>query len=266
MMHETRTLRVMAVHGVGRHYDDLEWITAWRAALSQGIRRWNPELAIEFDFVTYNDLFERRCASEESLAARLWTILGPDCGKWIRRQRKLGKPLERASEELQAAAGMVVEWMTSNTLRRAARRRIAEHLESFQPDVLCAHSLGSLIAYDALAREDLSAQEALTFVSFGSQIGNRCVQQHFPQRRLSPLAVRRWYHLYNRHDDIFTAPIQLDCNRFTQIDIPFNLPGPGDHAALAYLERAEMSEHVWRPLLEPQRLSESMANFQRTSV
>jgi pimeloyl-ACP methyl ester carboxylesterase len=211
-------LRVMAVHGVGDHHSNLDWMLDWREALAQGIGRWDPDQEVEYDFVAYDDVFEADQPDSQSLVAWLWTILGADCQRWLRRNARHGNHLERVSESLRWTAGMVVQWMSDAQLRQKARARILDRIRKFQPDVLCAHSLGSLVAYDTLARLPETSTRSLIFVTFGSQIGNRCVQNHFPGSQVAGLPIRHWYHLYNRHDDIFTARIRLVCDNFSEID------------------------------------------------
>lgn len=255
MMNSTKPLRVLSIHGVGEHHSNLNWTTAWRDALAQGIRRWDPEMAVEYNFLCYDDVFAMKDQSEACLMSWLWMILGADCFRWLGRPRCRSKPTRTLRDEIRWTAGMVVQWMSDVELRRRTRERVASRVESFEPDVICAHSLGSLIAYDAIASGPTRLSRELTLVTFGSQIGNRCVQQRFPDGLVTRLPVRHWYHLYNRHDDIFTARIRLTADNFSEINAHFNLAGPGDHAAAGYLAHAAMSEHVWRRLLEPGRIA-----------
>jgi hypothetical protein len=47
--------------------------------------------------------------------------------------------------------------------------------------------------------------------------------------------VRHWIHLFNPHDDVFTAEIRLPAENFTQVETRFRLPDFGDHDASRYL-------------------------------
>jgi alpha-beta hydrolase superfamily lysophospholipase len=64
---------------------------------------------------------------------------------------------------------MVAQWVADERLRAGTRQAEKDDLEAFEPELILAHSLGSLIAYDLLAREPQLAK-GRTFVSFGSQI------------------------------------------------------------------------------------------------
>ena len=252
-MKEREPLRVMAIRGVGNDHGDEHWKVKWLEAMFHGINRWDPDLSVEFDFVDYEDLFETALDDGASLVSRLWLILGSDCLRWVDRRRR-SRRANNLAGELRWTAGMVVQWMSSDNVRRRSRERLLKHLCAFQPDILFAHSLGSLISYDTLARDQSIATQHMTLVTFGSQLGNRCVQDRFPGKQVTELPVRNWFQFYNRHDDIFTARVRLKANNYREIDTHFDLPGVGDHAAVSYHSHAAVSEHVWRPLLEPDRL------------
>ncbi len=265
-MSASKPLRVLAVHGVGDHHTDRSWTTTWRDAIQPAICRWDPERDVQIDFVSYDDLFESAEPDAGSLMSWLWTLLGSEFPRWFGRRQAMGHYLERARYELRWTAGMVVQWMRDEHLRESARKRILKRIEQSQADMICAHSLGSLVCYDALARPRASGEPwPLVFISFGSQIGNACVARKFPDQRATALAVRHWYHAYNRHDDIFTARVRISADNFTEVDTPFNRPGVGDHAAAAYLAHAVMSEEVWRPLLEPGRLARTEVDLRESA-
>ena len=104
------------------------------------------------------------------------------------------------------------------------RQRVYDSILEHQPDVILAHSLGSLITYNAFAHGDAKSQELADilgrahYVTFGSQIGNPFVIRNLTNGRIHPLDVEFWYHLYNVHDDVFTAPIRLPDARNFQPD------------------------------------------------
>ena len=67
---------------------------------------------------------------------------------------------------------MVAEWDQNAPLRAALRKRLVERINAFKPDVIMAHSLGSVICYDAFSHEDKNACAGRYLVTFGSQIAN----------------------------------------------------------------------------------------------
>ena len=119
------------------------------------------------------------------------------------------RALRSVSEKLRWTAGMVIQWVENEEIRYQSRELLRDSLANFDADVVCAHSLGSLIAYDTFSRK--ASEELIggrSFVSFGSQIGNpiyqvrsgpqnsdRCVRWNLA---LMKRTLRRW-----RSDAIF---------------------------------------------------------------
>ena len=92
---------------------------------------------------------------------------------WFRPRRGLldwAKPVAEAADGWHA--GMVAEWDQNAALRAALRKRLVERINAFKPDVIMAHSLGSVICYDAFSHEDEKACAGRFLVTFGSQIAN----------------------------------------------------------------------------------------------
>jgi hypothetical protein len=238
-----RSLAVLCVHGVGNHHVDLAWQQAWEQAVRDGIGAWDPGARVRVEFVLHDDLFEQYPIDAAGVAEALARLLAS--GVWhgigdLVRRRALAVP-----ELVRWTAGMVVQWAENEALRRDTRARLAAALRRHRPDVVCAHSLGSLIAYDCFVRapgRDLIADT--TFVSLGSQIGSPFVRAHFGGR-LQALAARRWFHLYNREDDVFTAPVSVAAPSYEQVDTFFDVAGVADHDAVAYLRHRNTVARVW---------------------
>lgn len=275
-------LRILCVHGVGQQEADPRFEPAWREAACAGLRAAGFTGDPEFEFVRYDALFADAPRNLEiwrkgflrlltsglhAAADRVQDWLG---GLFGRRglpsagARGVGEWVASVREDLQWTAGMVAQWAADDTLRAQARARLTADLERFQPDVILAHSLGSLIAYDTFARPGEPGARAAAgrwFVSFGSQINNPFVRDRFGGR-ITALPTRHWFHLFNRHDDAFTAPIRLPLPRFTQVATTFDLEGLLDHDAAAYLTHPETARVVWRSWLAraPAALAVDVAN------
>ncbi len=239
-------LKILCVHGVGDHRNDLSWQDNWVCAIRRGVERWDPKRRVEPYFVFYEDLFERTSLSVGDTLSALRKLLGSGIYYGIsdlfaRRERGLlGVP-----EKLRWTAGMVVQWAEHDELRRDARRRILNALKKYEPDVVAAHSLGSLICYETFVGHPGDERVKNTyFISLGSQIAHPFVRATFGGR-LAPLETKRWYHLYNRHDSVFTAPVRIDAPNFEQVEADFDLKGLADHAAHAYLAHDNVVDRVW---------------------
>src|SRR5207249_12125936 len=75
-------------------------------------------------------------------------------------------------DSLRWRAGMVAQLAVESALRKALRDKLVAALNEFQPDILAAHSLGTLITYD-LFRNDPRGRDILAngvYITFGSQI------------------------------------------------------------------------------------------------
>jgi hypothetical protein len=265
----TPTLRILCVHGVGHQEADANFEATWKAAALAGLRSTGLPFKAEFGFVHYDALFaaaprdlavwrkgfERLLASGFNAAVErvqhwIGGLLGHRGGPPAP-VRGFGDRVGALRDGLQWTAGMVAQWAADDALRAQARARLAEDLERFQPNVVLAHSLGSLIAYDTFGRRDEAGTRAAAgrcLVSFGSQINNPFVRDRFGGR-ITELPTRHWFHLFNRHDDAFTASIGLPLAGFTQVATPFDLDGVLDHDAAAYLSHPETSHAVWRTLV-----------------
>jgi hypothetical protein len=242
------------VHGVGHQENDPQFEATWSNAITGGIRRWAADLPVQIEFVRYDDLFAADPPSALDVAEAVVKLgvsgLIHGVGDLFRRRRGFGD----IAESVRWTAGMVVQWAENDPLRARARKRVLEHTKRFDPHVIAAHSLGSLLSYDAFARTDGEGPKLIagrTFVSFGSQIGNAFVRSTLGGR-IEPLhKAAHWYHLFNPHDDAFTASLRVPAADFEQVDAEFDIDGLLDHDAGEYLSHPNTTNIVWRAVALP---------------
>ncbi len=258
------SLRVLCVHGVGDHHSDLAWQDQWREAVKTAVRAWRPDHEPDFDFASYDDIFARYPITGPGIAEALAKLfksgivhgvsdlaekIGERIGGIFGRRRGI---LGGFSERVRWSAGMIVQWVENERLRKETRARLLEHAEGHDPDVILAHSLGSLVTYDTFSlRENRERLAGRTVVTLGSQIGNPFVRGSFGGR-IEPLAAKRWFHLYNDEDEVFTSPIRLEDASFQQVETHFNIEGI-DHDALQYLGHPNAVQRAWREIAAPPR-------------
>lgn len=247
-----KKLKILGVHGLGDHRTST-WKEDWTAALHAVFPGQN-DLQLEFSFLTYDDIFEKVELSAWETMQAVWKLSRSAVGSALGRQRGV---LSNVSDGIKWTAGYVVAWVEDEDFKEKTRKRVLDAMVAEQPDVVLAHSLGSLITYNAFSHPDAGRPAAAAaiarsrYVSLGSQIGNPFVVGNLTAGRVDPLPVKYWHHLYNVEDDVFTAPIRLwDANNFRQVDTPFDIDGFGDHSAVEYLKHANAVEAVWRPLAE----------------
>jgi hypothetical protein len=151
---------------------------------------------------------------------------------------------------------MVAQWAENEGLRRKTRERIAQAVQTFNPDIVVAHSLGTLISYDAFSRIKDDSGKAWDgpglianrfYVSLGSQIGSPFTRTTLGGR-INPLAARHWFHLYNKHDKAFAAEIRLIAANFDQLRTPFDSTDLLNHDALEYFRHPAAFGGCWRSI------------------
>lgn len=245
-------IRVLYIHGVGRGSEEPTAEHACSDALWNGLATIDSGASIEVRFLHYLDIF----AGRELTALDCLRAVGKLSASWVATTvgemfGTRGAPRGDLKDELRWTAGMVVQWVEDQKLRKATRARLSSAIGEFNPDVVFAHSLGSLVAYDAFSHLDTRASIAgRTFVSFGSQIGNRAVARSFGGRIRELDDARFWNHLFNEEDACFTARLKVRAANFGEVDTFFDIDGMMDHDATEYLRHRSVASSVWAPLVE----------------
>lgn len=238
-------LRILCLRGVGRPEVNADWLTAWRAALASQIPNGAATGVLDVQGVTYDDLFADAPLQTADILGAIWKLAGSGAvygvSDWLGRRRAL----EEWPEALRWTAGMVAQWVGHERLRAALRERLAAEVARFDPQLICAHSLGSLMAYDTFIRPAGRASiQGRLLLSFGSQIGSPFVRGLFGGR-LEPLPARHWYHLHNPYDQAFTSSLPLSAPNFTEVKTPFHDRSGLHHEAIEYLSHPNTSTEVW---------------------
>jgi hypothetical protein len=246
-------LRVLCVHGVGDHHSDTTWQQDWALAIYQSVADHDASRRVAVDFLMYDDIFQKANyqISAPMVASAVWQLSVSGVVNGIQDLFHRGRGLRDVASQVRWTAGMIVQWADQEDLRAETRKALGGKIQSFDPHIICAHSLGSLVTYDTLVRDDgpLLAR-GRRLVTLGSQIGNPFVRNTFGGR-IVPLAVDLWYHLYNRHDQVFTSDIRLPPRNFVQIETAFDIPGITNHDAISYLRHERTANRCWRELAAP---------------
>lgn len=248
-----KTIRILGVHGLGDHRNST-WEQDWQAAI-ESVFPGRDGIELEFEFLTYDPLFEDVNISAWEAAGALWKLTRSGVTSIFRRRRGV---IGDVSDKVKWTAGYVVAWVEDDAFRELTRELMLTRVAAFKPDLILAHSLGSLLTYDAFSHPDAEADSTVKaalrrarYVTLGSQIGNAFVVRNLTPGRIAPLAVKHWYHLYNEEDDVFTAPIRVwDADNFTQVNTFFDIDGMADHSAVEYLTHSSTTFNVWRPVAE----------------
>ncbi len=244
------TLKLLGVHGLGD-----QRLSTWKEDWPKAIRKVFPTvpgLDLDFEFVEYDDIFADVDPSPFEIAGAAAKLAGSGIGSIFRREKGV---LDDIAHTIRWTAGYVVAWVNDPEFQQKSRARVLQRIREYQPDVILAHSLGSLITYNAFTHKDAAEEDVAAllsramYVTLGSQINNPFVVGNLTNGRVQELAVDFWHHLYNKEDDVFTAPIRnWAAPNFRQTDTPFDLPGVGDHSAESYFQHANTISNVWRPI------------------
>ncbi|MBV8141355.1 MAG: caspase family protein [Verrucomicrobia bacterium] len=255
--------KILCVHGVGHAEQDPHWNQQWDDVITDAFKRCNNPEPPQFGVVAYDDLFkdaplnpaEYFEALAELLASAAWhSIAGPSAA------RAFGPPdLGRYASRW--FAGMVVQWVVDANLRKECRAAIAAKIDQFQPDIICAHSLGTLLCYDLFTFDTVGGEKinGRTFLSFGSQIDNTFVKAKAWGGRVRMIAAKQWYHLFNHQDPAFTAEIQEPgVANFLEVvtDSPAGHSATAQGANPGYLDHPNTFGSVWQPLARPKILGD----------
>lgn len=239
-------MRILCIHGVNTsEIEDTSWQSGWA-----NIIRNNLGKNIEVEFVNYNDIFDIRyitTTNEEYDKLKNELIL----------ELKASIPLDerfRMSSVfpiLDRTAGMVSWWLFSEDIRKQARDRISQNIENINPDIICAHSLGSVITYDAFLNNQQLIEKRI-FITFGSQIADPRVQRIFKQLP-GFLNAKYWYNLFNPQDVVFIKDIQLkNVANFSSIKTEFSdFWNSLSHDATKYLNHQQTKILCWDKIKLP---------------
>jgi metacaspase-1 len=246
----TQPLKVMCVHGLGDHRKT-PWKEVWQDAVSKVFANYG-EVKLEFSFITYDPIFEKVNLSAWETMQAVWKLTRSAVGSVISGRRGI---VADVPDKVKWTAGYVVAWLEDEAFKQQTRKLVLDAVASESPDVILAHSLGSLITYNAFSHPDAARAATRTalarahYVTLGSQIGNPFVVRNLTNGRIEALPVKHWDHLYNKEDAFLTAPIKLwDAANFRQIETLFDIAGIADHSATGYLRHANTIEQVWLPL------------------
>ncbi len=240
-------LKIMCVHGLGDHRNT-PWKEDWQNAVSKVFAKYG-DVKLTFSFLTYDPLFENVKLSAWETMQAVWKLSRSALSVSVTGRRGA---VSDVPDKIKWSAGYVVAWVEDEDFKKQTRKLVLDAIASEAPDVILAHSLGSLITYNAISHPDAArpatkaALAKVRYVTLGSQIGNPFVIRNLTNGRIEALPVKHWQHLYNKEDAFFTAPIMLwDGANFEQIETPFNMPGIADHSAAEYLDHANTVAQVW---------------------
>jgi hypothetical protein len=238
-------LRILCIHGVGHAEADETFEASWRSAVNRGLNRWGGR-AFDAQFFAYDQLFDAAGLSASELMSAIFHLTASGIFHGIGDAITGARGLFDIPEALKWTAGMVAQWAAKEKLRAKTREKLLKRIAQVKPDLILAHSLGSLITYDLFACHGKAPFAGRVVVTFGSQIGNPFVRDALGGRIIFIEGSQRWFHLFNVNDRAFAARLRVVNPAFEQVLTPFDLPDLLDHDALSYLRHPNTVNTLWR--------------------
>lgn len=241
-------LSILCVHGIGHEEADPRFQATWTTVIGDAIRAADPSVSVTCDFLGYDELFEHAPLDASTYADAMASLLASGVVHTIGDLFSRRRGLFDLPNKVRWTAGMVAQWASEDSLRARTRTVLQKKLAAGAYDAVCAHSLGSLVCYDTFSQNPEAIGDKV-FVTLGSQIGNPFVRETFAGRIVPLTKAKKWYHLYNPDDHVFTSEIRLDAENFVEIATEFDIPDdPINHDAAHYLGHVNAIRSVWRDL------------------
>lgn len=238
------TLKVLGVHGIGHQESREEWEPQWTDVIQQGIAHWSQEIVAQTTFVNYDDIFGSAAMTPQGTVAGVGKLLLNGFIYGLGDAFRPRRGFDEISEKIKWYAGMITQWAEDENLRKKCRERLLKAITETNPDLVCAHSLGTLITCDLLVHPPEQAGSLeFKLVTFGSQIGNPTVRGMFGGR-ITEIGPAFWYNLYNEQDQVFVVSLRVPSPDYLQVDTP----SPSGHDAIGYLTHPNTVARVWREI------------------
>jgi hypothetical protein len=218
---DQKNMKILLIHGVNTN-EDTNPYGPWITAITSGLQNEKFGGSIVPSTFNYNDIFASYSSDPNVyLDATLKLLADALKNSVLPRTMAAGAPGEQPGpdfmSELRWSAGMVAQWVSEADLRADCRKRLSAAIQGSKPDIIFAHSLGTLLCYDLLCGDNGDNATGIftngTLVTFGSQIGNTFIKDSM-WRNLGMLPVGTWINLYNPHDPVFVAPLDIKADRF----------------------------------------------------
>lgn len=233
--------QIVAVHGIGQQQSGRHQMVAhWDRAMRDGVERalgrdGLAALELYFDLAFYGDLFLAPTSVPTKGPAEYSTLTEDDISYFVEIQDEVATEVpvtlpDKGVRELPPAVAKLATWLDrkfgaagrvmffgdlkqvrryqdDDRLAQGIRDRVVEALRD-GAEILVAHSLGSVVAYEVLClTTDHTVQ---TLVTLGSplalpSVARRLRDQSPPDTRVLPPGLTRWVNIYDPSDAVACA-------------------------------------------------------------
>jgi hypothetical protein len=175
------------------------------AAAEDEYRRFQREVLKEMQ--ARAGISDDQIEAELSLDAR---ERGPENWEWVQAfLRVLDRNLpDLGSAVVEALTRDVYIYLKRTSVRRAVNKIVSDTLNT-APTVVVAHSLGTVVAYDAL-RKDPRALNVPLYVTLGSPMGVELIRSQLAPIKFPKPPLGHWYNAYDERDVVALYPLDRD--------------------------------------------------------
>lgn len=252
-------MKILIVHGIGYKEglkeSDRVWQGEWIQIIQNSLNfhKTNIELGKDDNvfFSEYDGLFRNTKPVFKNYTSTILNWIRVSLAKAFNRSRSwefinINEILLKFFDPLESTLGMVVKWLENeNLVRDNATGKILDDIKKHKPDIIFAHSLGSLICYHAFnTPEGKQLIKDKIFVGFGSQIGHSLIVSKIGGRIVPIQNAKHWYNLYNPRDIMFTESIEnqgVYASNFKEYHLDFDIE---------FFKQNNTSDKIWENLAD----------------
>lgn len=231
-----KTINVLCIHGIGGK-DRLEeqeiWHNDWKNAFveMEFTHRENVK------FMEFDTFFDKQNAD----LSDYWKFFKKTFRKKVEEEKLVTEWFDNYPD-------MVVEFLLNkNSIREVLREELEEKIKAENPDIIYAHSLGSMMCYDFFTQPENNTQyKDIILITAGSQLGNPKLRNHDLKQPIEMLPVKFWYNLNNPKDKVFARyPIQLSTDEICFKEVETTFKENFGHDGLIYITNNNAKTQVW---------------------
>ena len=212
-----KSMNILLIHGINTA-ENANTYTEWINAITSGLKSSNFSGEVNSTAVNYNEIFIDNYISPGTYAEAAVELIASTIWHPLLSSGAVPppEPYGNFNDSIRAGAGMVAQWVTEQEVRSQCSNEIFSLIQSNKPDVIFAHSLGTLLCYDFFTHDPrrFTAFNQGTLVTFGSQINNPFVRDRMWPGQIQMIPVARWINIYNPHDPVFVAPLDVPAVHF----------------------------------------------------
>ena len=166
-----KNLRILCIHGIGGKdasmSDSYGWVKDWRGAFT------------EMELTTGENVRFMKFDSFFNGGEIGWSEYVEFFKTTFIQTIALRKHQKGIKEWFDYYPDMAVEFLLNkNGIREVLNQKLKETIKAENPDVIYAHSLGSMLCYDFFTRPENNGYGNIILVTAGSQLGNPKLQNH----------------------------------------------------------------------------------------